>query len=107
MKNIISLFTFLLFSITTYSQQDSTKPNIIYPVGTASDTVNIQAVVVTETNKVLVAKEYYVITDYFIFAKETGKNPEPFKQRVIEKLTGVIVNNFAENRLWSKVINKK
>lgn len=106
MKHLI-LLLITLFSFNVNAQQDSAKTKVIYPVGQASDTVNIQAIIVEQLNKPLVAKEYLVITEYFIFDKSTGKNPEPFKQRVIEKLTGIIVNNFAENRVWSKTIPKK
>lgn len=102
---IAAIFTFSFANAQVV--QDTTKKQItkvIYPIAQVADTALVQALVVTEMNKPLIAKEYYVITEYWLFAKDTGKNPEAFKQRVVEKLTGILVPDFINNKVWVKEV---
>jgi len=106
MKLIISIFITLFSLVSLNAQQDSATTKVIYPVGQVADTSKIQSLIVTDLNKPLVAKEYYVITEYWIFANDTKKTPEPFKQRVIDISTGALLNNFKENIVWSKPVKR-
>lgn len=103
---IVAIFTFG-FTNAQVALQDTTKKEtikVIYPVAQVADTALLQALVVTELNKPLIAKEYYVITEYWLFAKDTKKAPEAFKQRVVEKLTGILVSDFINNKVWVKEV---
>lgn len=101
---IAAIFTFGF--VNAQAVQDTTKKEtkVIYPIAQVADTTLVQAVVVTDLNKPLVAKEYYVITEYWLFAKDTKKSPEAFKQRVVERLTGFVVPDFINNRVWAKEV---
>lgn len=103
MKNLIrTLIVFFITSGVLYSQQDSTK--VVYPVGTASDTINIQAILAYE-NQDLKVEDYYIVTNYFLFSKDSKKGPEPYKQQVFNS-NWVVINDFRERKVWMMVKRK-
>lgn len=103
---IAAIFTFGILSAQSVQQDTSAKETVklIYPIDQVSDTVLIQAVLFTKINESLVAKEYYIITEYWKFDPSTKKEPQPYKQRVIEKITGTLVEKFKENMVWGKKV---
>lgn len=109
MKKLLSIFlTFMFFSCAMFAQtidglDTIPKEKVVYPVGQVSDTISLWAVLVNFTGTPLVAKQYMAITDYYVFANETKRPPQPFKQKFIT-LQGVIVDNFPELVIWSKPI---
>lgn len=108
MKKLFSILAFMFFSGAMFAQtidglDTIPKEKVVYPVGQVSDTLSLWAVLVNFTNAPLVAKQYMAITDYYVFANETKRQPQPFRQKFIT-MQGVLVDNFPELVIWSKPI---
>jgi hypothetical protein len=108
MKKLLSILTFMFLSCAIFAQSTEAidsipKEKVIYPVGQVSDTVSLWAVLVNFTGAPLVAKQYIAITDYYVFANETKRSPQPFKQRFVT-LQGTVVDNFPELVIWNKTV---
>lgn len=109
MKNFINIFaiSLILFSANLSAQvTDSlSKQKVIYPIGQVSDTIKIWAAI-AQLNEPVVVKEYLAITDYYVFDNGTNKQPQPFKQKIVSVIGGVIIERFNELLIWSNVIKK-
>lgn len=104
---ILTIAAIFTFGFTNaQSVQDTSKTKVIYPIGQVADSSFIEALIVEDLNKPLMAKKYCIITEYWLFDKETGKQPEPFKQKVVD-MTGAVISNFRDNVIWSKQLPKR
>ena len=104
---LIVLAIFAFNFVNAQAKQDTTKPveKVIFPIGEVSDTILVDAVVAI-LNQPLICKEYKVINSYYVFAKETNRPPQIFKQRAIDS-TGKEVEDFQQRTIWANQKKKK
>ena len=96
---LISLFAFNFAN--AQAKQDTTKPveKVIFPIGEVSDTLFVEAVLAV-LNQPLMCKEYRVINSYYVFAQETKRPPQIFRQRAIDS-SGKEIENFQQRTIWA------